>query len=86
MRVAVYCAQETGGAHPPATALTQLPLAYTKLLKFIEMHNELLVLKFKKQVVLTIGRFSRDVALTGIVGKIGPTTSPTIETKALLDP
>lgn len=33
-----------------------------------------------------MGKLSRDVALTGIVGKIGPTTSPTNETWALLDP
>lgn len=34
----------------------------------------------------TIGKFNKLVAFTGIVGKIGPTTSPTTESLALLDP
>jgi hypothetical protein len=39
-----------------------------------------------KSCILTMGKLRRDVALTGIVGKIGPTTSPTIDTNALLEP
>lgn len=34
----------------------------------------------------TIGKCSNDVAFTGIVGKIGPTTSPITETRALFEP
>lgn len=36
--------------------------------------------------VLTIGKCRSDVAFTGIVGKIGPTTSPIIDILALFDP
>lgn len=36
--------------------------------------------------VLTIGKSNKLVALTGMVGNSGPTTSPTIDIRALLDP
>jgi len=33
-----------------------------------------------------MGKLRREEALTGMVGKIGPTTSPTIDTNALFEP